>query len=59
MMRDHTVTILSVVLAAMLLLLPLLPNWVTDLSMISLCYGIVVLGMMLLMRTGLVSEGIP
>lgn len=36
---------------------PVLPDWVVSLANVALCYGIVVLGMMLLMRTGLVSFG--
>jgi branched-chain amino acid transport system permease protein len=36
---------------------PLLPKWAMSLGNVALCYGTVVLGMMLLMRTGLVSFG--
>ncbi|HUU72313.1 MAG TPA: branched-chain amino acid ABC transporter permease [Burkholderiales bacterium] len=57
MKRERTVAILTIVLAAMLVFAPLLPNWTMFLFTVSLCYGIVVLGMMLLIRTGLVSFG--
>ena len=57
MKRDRTVAILTVLMAALLVFTPLLPNWVRDLVTVSLCYGVVVLGMMLLVRTGLVSFG--
>jgi len=36
---------------------PLLPSWMVSLLNVALCYGTVVLGMMLLMRTGIVSFG--
>ncbi|NIO41421.1 MAG: branched-chain amino acid ABC transporter permease, partial [Burkholderiales bacterium] len=57
MKRDRTVTSMSGVMAALLVFTPLLPNWAMFLFTVSLCYGIVVLGMMLLVRTGLVSFG--
>ena len=57
MKGDRTVRILTVAMATMLVLAPLLPNWAMFLFTVSLCYGIVVLGMMLLIRTGLVSFG--
>lgn len=45
-------------LAAVLLAAgPFLPKWCVSLLDVAMCYGIVVLGMMLLMRTGLVSFG--
>jgi branched-chain amino acid transport system permease protein len=49
--------VLTLAMAALLAVTPLLPNWVRDLATVSLCYGIVVLGMLLLVRTGLVSFG--
>ena len=54
---DRTVTALTLIMAAVLILTALLPNWVRDLATVSLCYGVVVLGMLLLVRTGLVSFG--
>ncbi len=57
MKRDRTVAILTVLMVALLVFTPFLPNWVRDLVTVSLCYGVVVLGMMLLVRTGLVSFG--
>ena len=36
---------------------PVLPSWAVSLLNVALCYGTVVLGMMLLMRTGIVSFG--
>jgi branched-chain amino acid transport system permease protein len=57
MKRDHTIRILVGALVVLLLAGPLLPRWAMFLINVSLCYGIVVLGMMLLMRTGLVSFG--
>jgi ABC-type branched-subunit amino acid transport system permease subunit len=55
--KDRTSQIL---LAALLILLaagPFLPKWAMFLLNVSLSWGVVVLGMMLLMRTGLVSFG--
>lgn len=57
MKRDRTIAVLTLAMAALLAITPLLPNWVRDLATVSLCYGIVVLGMLLLVRTGLVSFG--
>ena len=57
MKRDPT---LSILIAGSIILLavgPFLPRWTMFLINVSLCYGIVVLGMMLLMRTGVVSFG--
>jgi branched-chain amino acid transport system permease protein len=51
---------LAALLAALVLILaatPFLPGWAMFLLRVSLCYGTVVLGMMLLMRTGVVSFG--
>lgn len=36
---------------------PVLPKWAVSMLNVALCYGTVVLGMMLLMRTGIVSFG--
>ncbi len=57
MSRDRTVNVLTVMLVVLLASGPFLPRWAMFLSTVSLCYGTVVLGMMLLMRTGLVSFG--
>lgn len=54
---DRTVPRLGVALAALLLLSPLLPDWALFLATISLAKGLVALGLVLLMRTGLVSFG--
>jgi branched-chain amino acid transport system permease protein len=51
---------LPILVAGLIILLatgPFLPRWAMFLINVSLCYGIVVLGMMLLMRTGVVSFG--
>jgi ABC-type branched-subunit amino acid transport system permease subunit len=51
---------LPILIAGSIILLavgPFLPRWAMFLINVSLCYGIVVLGMMLLMRTGVVSFG--
>jgi ABC-type branched-subunit amino acid transport system permease subunit len=55
--RDRTLAILLSVLIVLLVFGPVLPRWAMFLATVSLCYGIVVLGMMLLMRTGVVSFG--
>lgn len=57
MKRDPTVLILIAVSVILLAIGPFLPRWAMFLINVSLCYGIVVLGMMLLMRTGVVSFG--
>ena len=57
MKRDFTIRILGGALVVLLLAGPLLPRWAMFLITVSLCYGTVVLGMMLLMRTGVVSFG--
>ena len=57
MKRDPTLPILIAGSIVLLAVGPLLPRWAMFLINVSLCYGIVVLGMMLLMRTGVVSFG--
>jgi ABC-type branched-subunit amino acid transport system permease subunit len=57
MKRDPTFPILIAVSIILLAIGPILPRWAMFLINVSLCYGIVVLGMMLLMRTGVVSFG--
>ncbi len=57
MKRDHTLAVLVAISVVLLAVGPFLPRWGMFLINVSLCYGIVVLGMMLLMRTGVVSFG--
>lgn len=57
MKRDHTLKILVAIVAILLVAGPFLPRWAMFLITVALCYGTVVLGMMLLMRTGVVSFG--
>lgn len=57
MKLDRTSIALGVVAVLLLVAAPLLEKWAMSLANVALCYGIVVLGMMLLMRTGLVSFG--
>jgi branched-chain amino acid transport system permease protein len=54
---DRTVWKLGAALVAVLALSPLLPDWALFLGTISLAKGLVALGLVLLMRTGLVSFG--
>jgi branched-chain amino acid transport system permease protein len=55
-MRDRTVLLLAAALVAILALGLILPQWINTLT-IAIAWGVVVLGMMLMMRTGLVSFG--
>lgn len=57
MRLDRTSLALLGIGIALLAAGPVLPKWGISLLNVSLCYGIVVLGMMLMMRTGLVSFG--
>jgi branched-chain amino acid transport system permease protein len=57
MNRDHTVPALTVACALLLAAAPLAPQWLVFLLALSLAKGLVVLGLVLLMRTGLVSFG--
>lgn len=57
MKLDRTSVALLVLGALLLVAAPFLPKWGISLLNVVLCYAIVVLGMMLLMRTGLVSFG--
>lgn len=57
MKRDHSLKALIITLVLLLGATPFLPGWTMFLIRVSLCYGTVVLGMMLLMRTGVVSFG--
>jgi branched-chain amino acid transport system permease protein len=53
----RTLVMLAAALAALLVAMPLLPRWATFLATVSLAKGLVALGLLLLMRTGLVSFG--
>ena len=57
MARDRTMPRLALALAALSLVSPLLPDWMIFIAAISLAKGLVVLGLLLLWRTGLVSFG--
>jgi ABC-type branched-subunit amino acid transport system permease subunit len=54
---DHTFRIAAGALAVLLVIGPFLPQWVLFLFTVSFGEGLVVLGLFLLMRTGLVSFG--
>jgi ABC-type branched-subunit amino acid transport system permease subunit len=53
----RTLTLLAAALVALLVAMPVLPPWATFLATVSLARGLVALGLLLLMRTGLVSFG--
>jgi ABC-type branched-subunit amino acid transport system permease subunit len=57
MTRDHTVRRVVVALAAVSVASPFLPSWVVFIGIVSLAKGLVVLGLLVLWRTGLVSFG--
>jgi ABC-type branched-subunit amino acid transport system permease subunit len=57
MSRERTPLILGIVLLAVLLAGPLLPKWALFLLTIAIAKGLVALGLMLLLRAGLVSFG--
>lgn len=57
MSRDRTVPALALTCAMLLAAAPLAPQWLVFLLALALAKGLVVLGLMLLMRTGLVSFG--
>jgi branched-chain amino acid transport system permease protein len=54
---DRTLLLLGGALLALLVLGPVLPRWALYLATVSLSKGLVALGLLLLMRTGLVSFG--
>jgi ABC-type branched-subunit amino acid transport system permease subunit len=56
-MRDKSTIGLSIVLIALLVAGPFLPAWLRFVGTVSLAYALVVLGLMLLMRAGIVSFG--
>ena len=57
MSRDRTIPALAVVCTVLLAAAPLAPQWLVFLLALALAKGLVVLGLVLLMRTGLVSFG--
>jgi branched-chain amino acid transport system permease protein len=57
MRRDPTLPLLLAALAFLLVIGPFLPQWALSFVSVALYLGIVVLGMALMMRTGLVSFG--
>jgi branched-chain amino acid transport system permease protein len=57
MSRDRTVPFLAAACAVLLAAAPLAPQWLMFLLALALAKGLVVLGLVLLMRTGLVSFG--
>jgi len=57
MKLDRTVLALVALAVVLLVAGPMFPRWLVSLLNVAMCYGTVVLGMMLLMRTGLVSFG--
>jgi len=57
MSRDRTLPILGAVLLSVVLAGPLLPQWALFLLTIAIAKGLVALGLMLLLRAGLVSFG--
>lgn len=57
MSRDRSTIGLAIVLLALLVLGPLLPNWLRFVSTVAMANALVVLGLLLLMRAGLVSFG--
>ncbi len=57
MSRDRTLLILGIVLLAVIAAGPLLPQWAMFLLTIAIAKGLVALGLMLLLRAGLLSFG--
>jgi branched-chain amino acid transport system permease protein len=57
MNRDRTLPILGAILLALVVAGPLLPKWVLFLVTIALAKGLVALGLLLLLRAGLMSFG--
>jgi branched-chain amino acid transport system permease protein len=55
--RDRTATILALALAALLVSAPFQPQWALFLVTVAIAKGLVAVGLLLLMRTGLVSFG--
>jgi len=57
MSRDRTPHTLVLILAALLAVGPFAPQWTLFLMTVALAKGLVVLGLMILLRCGLVSFG--
>lgn len=57
MSRDRTLPILGAIVLALVLAGPLLPKWILFLLTIAIAKGLVALGLMLLLRAGLLSFG--
>ncbi len=57
MKRDYTLLILGIVLLALVLAGPVLPQWAMFLATIAIAKGLVALGLLLQLRAGLVSFG--
>jgi ABC-type branched-subunit amino acid transport system permease subunit len=55
--RDRTVVLVGVILAALLAGGPFLPQWAMFIATIAFAQGLVALGLMLLLRAGLISFG--
>jgi branched-chain amino acid transport system permease protein len=56
-MRDRSTLVLAAALVALLVAGPFLPAWLRFVGTVSLAYSLVVLGLLILMRAGLVSFG--
>lgn len=54
---DRTLIAFTIILAALIISCAFIPNWLVFITTISMAKGLVVLGVVLLMRTGLVSFG--
>jgi hypothetical protein len=59
MIKDRTLLGLTLALAVLLADVAVFPHWLAFLVMVSLARGLVVLGLVLQMRAGLVSFGQP
>ena len=57
MASDRTLSAIAVALVALSVAAPFVPSWVVFIGIISLAKGLVVLGLLILWRTGLVSFG--
>jgi len=55
--RDRSTLALALVMVALIVAGPFLPNWLRFVGTVSLAYALVVLGLLILMRAGLVSFG--
>jgi ABC-type branched-subunit amino acid transport system permease subunit len=57
MTKDRTIAGITVALAGLSVAAPFLPSWVVFIGIVSLAKGLVVLGLLILWRTGLMSFG--